>query len=89
MRIDANLPAIRYYYARILCEIGMRNDAFKIVQSIVDHERTDRKTELFALGFLCTYYEDGAFRNLMTKDMVDRYYERYRQLNSQLNKERH
>lgn len=89
MRIDANLPAVRYYYARILCEIGMRNDAFKIVQSIVDHERTDRKTELFALGFLCTYYEDGAFRNLMTKDMVDRYYERYRQLNSQLNKERH
>ena len=88
MRIDANLPAVRYYYARILCEIGMRNGAFKIVQSIVDHECADRETELFALAFLCTYYEDGSFRNLMTKDMADRYGERYHQLNSQLNKER-
>ena len=72
----------------MLCEIGMRNGAFKIVQSIVDHECADRETELFALAFLCTYYEDGSFRNLMTKDMADRYGERYHQLDSQLNKER-
>ena len=83
MAIDANLPAVRYYYARILCEIGMRNDAFKIVQAIVDHKCADRETEFFALGFLCKYYEDGLFKNVMTKEMFDRYHERYRQLDLQ------
>lgn len=89
MRIDANLPTVRYYYARILCEIGMRNDAFKIVQSIADYDCADRKTELFALGLLCKYYEDGLFRNLMAKEVFNRYHERYRQLDSRLNKERY
>lgn len=84
MTIDANLPAVRYYYARILCEIGMRNDAFKIVQSIVDNECADRETELLALGFLCKYYEDGSLRKLMTEEMFDRYYDRYCRLSSLL-----
>lgn len=87
MRIDGNLSAVRYYYARILYEIGMHNDAFKIVQSIVGHECADRKTELFALGFLCKCYEDGVFRKLMTEEMFDRYYERYRQFRKEKNED--
>lgn len=84
MSIDPQLPHARYYYARILCEIGMCGDAYAIVRAIVDHECPDRETELFALGLLCKYYQNGQFKHFMTEEMFDKFYARYRRLAHQL-----